>query len=82
MVTDTEIQTSGWCARMSAATEPFPTAVGPASTVKVLRREEGPLGALVKLTLESCDLICSKTSYAPRRRDAESVHQVLRAYFA
>ena len=34
---ETEIHTSGWFLRMSAATVPLPTAVGPASTVSRAR---------------------------------------------
>src|SRR4051812_5080849 len=63
---------------MSPATDPLPTAVGPARTVSRERADRGSSAALVKLALERGDLVGSETAHAPRLRDAETLHQVAR----
>src|SRR5919107_3992944 len=82
VVAETEIQMSGWLARMSAATEPLPTAVGPARTVSRDRWIARASASLVKLALERGDLIRAESADAPRFRDAEPLHQVACSHFA
>src|SRR3954468_7318640 len=88
VVADTEIQTSGWCSLMSAATLPLPTAVGPASTTsRRLRsgsvmprgwfRETTVPSSGAELLLERGDLLGAEPADPAALGDAEPLHRLL-----
>ena len=79
MVADTEIQTSGWCSRTSAATVPLPTAVR-AGEDEPRRGPSGPRRRVShaggELALERGDLLGAQAAHPAALGDAEPLHQL------
>ena len=79
MVADTDSQTSGYRARMSADTVPFPTAVGPASTVNRRDRLVPPSvthRSAGEALDERSDLVRPQAAHPPRLGDADLFHDL------
>ena len=80
MVAETEIQTSGWCARTSAATVPLPTAVGSGEDDEPGRSRGWSLGAGQsrgrELALERGDLVGAEPAHPAALGDAEPLHHL------
>src|SRR3954454_18659415 len=76
VVADTEIQTSGWCSRMSAATLPLPTAVGPARTTRRLRDAGRVPASGTELLLECGDLFGAEPAAPAALGDPEPLHRL------